>query len=47
MGAEAIEGIGFADPAIGICVKILDGNQRVLGPVCVEVFKQLGIIKKY
>jgi len=45
IGAEAIEGIGFADPAIGICVKILDGNQRALGPVCVEVFRQLGIIK--
>ncbi|MBN1211557.1 MAG: asparaginase [candidate division Zixibacteria bacterium] len=45
IGAEAIEGIGFADPPVGICVKILDGNQRALGPVCVEVFRQLGIIK--
>lgn len=45
IGAEAIEGIGFTDPPLGICVKILDGNQRALGPVCVEVFKQLGIIK--
>jgi L-asparaginase II len=45
IGAEAIEGIGFADPPVGICVKVLDGNQRALGPICVEVFRQLGIIK--
>ncbi|MFZ5981644.1 MAG: asparaginase [Candidatus Zixiibacteriota bacterium] len=45
VGAEAIECIGFVDPPIGICVKILDGNPRALGPVCVEVLRQLGIIK--
>jgi L-asparaginase II len=44
IGAEAIEGIGFSDPPVGITVKILDGNQRALGPVVVEVLKQLGII---
>jgi L-asparaginase II len=46
IGAEAIEGIGFADPPIGICVKIVDGNERALGPVIVKVFCQLGLIKK-
>ena len=46
IGAEAIEGIGFSDPAIGITVKILDGNKRALGPVIVEVFRQLGILEK-
>ncbi len=44
VGAEAIEAIGFADPPIGIAVKIHDGNQRALYPVCVEVLHQLGII---
>lgn len=45
IGAEAIEAIGFSEPGIGICVKILDGNTRALGPVCVEVLKQLGLVK--
>ncbi len=44
IGAEAIEGIGFSDPPLGITVKILDGNKRALGPVVVEVLKQLGIV---
>jgi len=44
VGAEAVEGIGFADPPIGIAVKIHDGNQRALYPVCIEVLRQLGII---
>ncbi len=44
IGAEAIEAIGFGEPTIGICVKILDGNTRALGPVCVEVLKQLGLM---
>ena len=44
IGAEAIEGIGFVEPQIGIAVKIHDGNSRVLGAVCVEVLKQMGII---
>ncbi len=44
VGAEAIEGIGFADPPIGIGVKIHDGNQRALYPVCIEILRQLGIL---
>ena len=46
VGAEAHEGLGFSDPAIGIAVKIHDGNPRALYPVCVEVLKQLGIFEK-
>lgn len=42
-GAEAIQGIGLSDPPIGIVVKMHDGNQRGLYPVCLEVLKQLGI----
>ena len=44
VGAEALQGIGFSDPPLGIAVKIQDGNSRALGPVCVEVLKQLGMI---
>ncbi|UCD17313.1 MAG: asparaginase [Candidatus Zixiibacteriota bacterium] len=43
-GAEAIQGIGFSDPPIGIAVKIHDGNARALYPVCVEVLRQLGLV---
>jgi L-asparaginase II len=46
IGAEALEGIGFVDPPIGIAVKIHDGANRALGAVCFEVLKQLGIIEK-
>ncbi|UCD63674.1 MAG: asparaginase [Candidatus Zixiibacteriota bacterium] len=44
IGAESIEGIGFSNPPLGIAVKVHDGNFRALGPVVVEVLRQLGII---
>lgn len=44
IGAEAIQGMGFSEPSIGVCVKIHDGNARALYPVCIEVLRQLGII---
>jgi L-asparaginase II len=44
VGGEAIEGIGFSDPPLGIAIKIHDGNIRSLAPVCVAVLKQLGLI---
>ena len=46
VGAEAIEGIGFSDPPLGIVVKIHDGNWRARGPIFVEILKQLGLIRK-
>ena len=46
IGAEAIEGIGLADPPIGVAVKVLDGGDRARPPVCVEVLRQLGIIDR-
>ena len=45
IGMESIEGIGFVEPNIGIAIKIHDGHIRALGVVCVEVFKQLGLLK--
>jgi len=44
IGAESIQGMGFRDPDIGITVKIHDGNQRALYPVCIEVLRQLNIL---
>lgn len=44
VGAEGVEGIGFADPPIGIALKIHDGAGRARPPVIVEILKQLGII---
>lgn len=46
VGAEAIEGVGFSDPPIGIAIKIHDGNFRALGVTCIEVFGQLDLIDK-
>ncbi|MFH2035394.1 MAG: asparaginase, partial [Candidatus Zixiibacteriota bacterium] len=43
-GAEAIQGIGFSEPSIGLAIKIEDGNFRAIYPVCIEVLKQLGLI---
>jgi L-asparaginase II len=44
VGAEAIEGVGFVNPPIGIAIKILDGNDRALFPVVIEVLRQLGLL---
>ena len=46
-GAEALQAIGFSDPAIGdfgIVVKVLDGGDRALAPICMAVLAQLGIV---
>ncbi|RME27982.1 MAG: asparaginase [Candidatus Zixiibacteriota bacterium] len=44
VGAEAIQAIGFADPPLGICVKIRDGKDPVLAAACVEILNQLGLV---
>jgi L-asparaginase II len=46
VGAEALEAIAFREPALGIVVKVHDGADRALGPICIAVLKQLGIIQK-
>lgn len=43
-GAEGIQLLAFAEPALGIAIKILDGAARALGPVVVETLKQLGLL---
>ncbi|HVR20950.1 MAG TPA: asparaginase, partial [Polyangiaceae bacterium] len=43
-GAEAILGIGFRDPPLGIAIKIHDGAERALAPVAVAVLRELGLV---
>jgi L-asparaginase II len=43
-GAEAILGIGFRDPALGIALKIHDGGERALAPLAVAVLCELGLV---
>ena len=43
-GAEAIQGIGLCDPPLGIAVKVHDGGERALAPLCVAVLQTLGVI---
>jgi L-asparaginase II len=46
-GAEALQAIGFSDPAAGdwgIVVKVLDGGDRALGPLCMAVLARLGLL---
>ena len=45
-GAEAILAIGFREPSLGIAIKVIDGSDRALGPIVVEVLKQLGLIEE-
>jgi len=42
-GAEAVQAIGFADPPLGIAIKVLDGGERALPPITIEVMRQLGL----
>lgn len=46
IGAESIQGMGFVDPPMGICVKVSDGAGRALGPACVHVLEKLGVFDK-
>ncbi|HVP07350.1 MAG TPA: asparaginase [Candidatus Acidoferrum sp.] len=45
-GGEAIQGIGFVEPHIGIAIKVHDGSFRPLGAICLEIFRQLGLVAK-
>src|SRR5437773_2226071 len=40
-GAEALQAIGFSDPPLGIAVKVLDGGERALAPICLAVLAAL------
>src|SRR5262249_50411443 len=42
-GAEAIELLAFRDPPLAVALKIHDGADRALPPLCVAVLEQLGL----
>lgn len=46
VGAEAVQGIGLADPPIGIAVKVIDGGVRARDPISIEVLRQLGVLDR-
>jgi len=43
-GAEALQLFAFREPPLAVAVKIHDGGGRALGPVCLAVLRQLGIV---
>jgi L-asparaginase II len=43
-GAEGLLMLGFAEPALGIAIKVLDGAERALAPVVVAVLQRLGLL---
>lgn len=46
VGAEAVYCIGIKKKNIGICIKILDGNERAVYPVVIHTLIQMGILNK-
>lgn len=42
-GAEGVQAIGFSEPPLGIAIKVLDGAERALGPITLEVLRQLAL----
>jgi L-asparaginase II len=45
-GAEALHCAAVLDKSWGLAVKIMDGSQRAIVPTSIEVYRQLGILKK-
>jgi L-asparaginase II len=45
-GAEALHCGAILDQGWGLAVKILDGSRRGVNPASVEVYRQLGVLKK-
>lgn len=44
VGSEAVYCVGIKGKGIGICVKIVDGNERAVYPVVMQVLKELNIL---
>jgi L-asparaginase II len=44
IGAEGVQGIGLRGAGVGIAIKIVDGNRRVLRPVIASALDQLGLL---
>ncbi len=44
VGCEAVYCIGIKKPQLGVCIKIVDGNERAIYPVVIHLLKQLNVI---
>ncbi|MBB6217648.1 L-asparaginase II [Anaerosolibacter carboniphilus] len=44
VGSEAVYCLGIQEGSLGVCVKIIDGNERAIYPVVIEILKFLGIL---
>lgn len=44
VGCEAVYCVGIKDKGIGICVKIIDGNERAVYPVVMQLLKELNVL---
>ncbi len=44
VGSEAVYCLGIQNGSLGVCIKIVDGNERAIYPVVIEVLKSLGIL---
>lgn len=44
IGSEAVYCLGIKDGSLGVCIKIVDGNERAVYPVVMQVLRELDII---
>ena len=45
-GAEGVQLIGFAEPPLGVAIKVLDGATRAVAPIAVRVLEELGVLAR-
>lgn len=43
-GAEGIQLLAFAEPSLGVAIKVHDGADRALPPICLAVLADLGLL---
>lgn len=43
VGCEAVYCLGIKEGNLGVCIKIIDGNERAVYPVVMQVLRELGI----
>lgn len=46
VGCEAVYCIGIREKNLGVCIKIIDGNERAVYPVVMQLLIELGILDK-
>lgn len=44
VGGEGVYGISIIDQKLGVCIKVLDGNERAVYPIAVHTLRQLGVM---